>query len=295
MIKGIDVSENNGVINFKKVKDQGYDFVMIRATFGRHKEDRNFRKNILSAYNEGLKVGVYYYSYALSEAQGIEEVDFFLKTINPFKEMITYPVVIDMEDSDKYKEKNGFPSNEILCKIVKNATERISTAGYYSMCYASASWYKDKLNTKEMDNVSKWIAWWDVEEEKIDKTKYQMWQKSSKARIEGIETNVDEDIAFVEFDKLINYLENIRKIQEIKLKTGLEDITIQFISCYKHGQEAINKLYLGLQKPKLKNPTGNIHKVVQKFFGYEDKTIKFFENYVYGEQFFLKLYKAICE
>ena len=295
MIKGIDISENNGQINFKKVKEQGYEFVMIRATFGRHKEDRNFRKNILSAYNQGLKVGIYYYSYALSEIQGIEEVDFLLKTINPFKEMITYPVVIDMEDSDKYKEKNGFPSNEILCKIVKNATERISTAGYYSMCYASASWFKDKLNTKEMDNVSKWIAWWDIGESAVDKRRYRMWQKSSKARIEGIETNVDEDIAFVEFDKLINYLENIRKIQEIKLKTGLEDITIQFISCYKHGQEAINKLYLGLQKPKLKNPSDNIHKVVQKHFGYEDKTIKFFENYVYGEQFFLKLYRAICE
>lgn len=294
MIKGIDISEQNGIIDFEKVKEDDIDFVMIRATFGRFKEDKAFKRNIAGSIKAGLKVGIYYYSYALTEEQGKEEVNFLLKVIEPYREYITYPVCIDMEDSDGYKKKNGMPQNEVLQKICKNACDQISTSGYYPLVYASASWFKEKLNFN-LENVGKWVAWWNVEPEKIDKKSFQMWQKSSTGTVQGIGTKVDINESFVEFDKLIAYLENIKKIQEIKLKTGFEDLTIQFISCYKFGQEAINKMYLGLKKPKLKNPTGDIHKVVQKYFGYEDKTIKYFENYIYSEDFFLKLYKAICE
>ena len=123
-----------------------------------------------------------------------------------------------------------------------------------------------------------------------------LWQYSSEGKVAGIGTKVDLNYSFQEFDKLISYLNNIKKIQEIKLKTGLEDISIQFMSCYKHGQDLINKIYLGLQKIKLRNPKeNNIHKIVQKYFGLEDKTIVYLENYCYAESLFLKLYRAICE
>ena len=295
MIKGIDISELNGIIDFKKVKEDDIDFVMIRASYGRFKEDKAFKRNIEGALKVGLKVGIYYYSYALTEEQGKEEVNFMLKTIAPYKDKITYPVCIDMEDSDKYKEKNGFPANETLANICKYATEQIATSGYYPLVYASASWFNERLCNLPA-TIGKWIAWWNVKEDKIDKTKYMLWQYSSEGKVAGIGTKVDLNYSFQEFDKLISYLNNIKKIQEIKLKTGLEDISIQFMSCYKHGQDLINKIYLGLQKIKLRNPKeNNIHKIVQKYFGLEDKTIVYLENYCYAESLFLKLYRAICE
>lgn len=295
MIKGIDVSEMNGIIDFKKVKEDDIEFVMIRATYGRYKEDKMFKRNIEEATKVGLKVGIYYYSYALSIEQAKEEVSNLLKVINPYKDKIKYPVVIDMEDSDGYKANFGMPSNEVLCDIVRVAGEKISASGYYYMCYANKDWWENKLNVG-MENTPKWLAWWNVEEDKIEKSKYGMWQKTSEGVIKGIGTKVDINFSFVDFEKLIEYLNNIKKIQYIKLRTGLEDLTIQFMSCYKFGQDLINKIYFRLQDlKKVTSKDSNLHKAVQKEYGFEDKTRVFLEYYLYAEELFLKLYRAICE
>ena len=294
MIRGIDISEMNGVIDFKKVKEDEIDFVMIRASFGRNKEDKMFRTNIVEARKNNLKVGVYYYSYALTVEQAKEEVANFLRVISPYKNLIKYPAVIDMEDSDGYKAKNGFPSNEVLSEIVKVACEKISEAGYYPLVYANQDYFKNKLTG--LDNIGKWIAWWNVEKEKIDVGKYVMWQKSSNGIVNGIKTRVDINEAFVEFDKLHDYLENVKKIQFIKLRSGIEDLSIQFMSCYKFGQDLIDKVYTRLSNLTLvKCKDSNLHKVVQKEYGLEDKTRVYLEAYIYSEELFLKLYKAICE
>lgn len=294
MIKGIDISEFNGIIDFKKVKEDNIDFVMIRATFGRFKEDKMFKHNIEEASKVGLNIGIYYYSYALNEEQAKEEVTNLLKVLAPYKDKINYPVCIDMEDSDGYKKENGFPSVEVLSSIVRVACEKISKAGYYAMCYASKDYFDNKLSN--LDNIPKWIAWWNVEEDKIEKEKYSMWQSTSEGIVKGIGTKVDINTSFVEFNKLIAYLDNIKKIQFIKLKTGLEDLSIQFMSCYKYGQDLLNKIYKRIIDIKIiKSKEENIHKVVQKEYGFEDKTRLFLESYVYGEELFLKLYRAICE
>ena len=114
--------------------------------------------------------------------------------------------------------------------------------------------------------------------------------------IEFQSTNVDLDESFVEYNKLILYINNIKKIQEIKLLTGIEDLSIQYMSCYKWGNFLIDKIYRRIKENKKVKDTGkDIHKVVQDEYGLEDKTIVFLENYIYEEHLFLKLYRAICE
>lgn len=291
-LKGVDISEMNGIIDFEKLSKE-VDFVMIRATWGRFKTDRNFVKNVEGSIKNNIPFGIYYYSYALNLEQGIDEIKNLLEVINPYKDKITYPVVIDMEDSDGYKMKNGFPSNEILTTICKRFCEEIKLRGYIPMIYASASWFKDKLN-KDIDMYPKWIAWWDIKEEKIDKEKYKMWQYTSKGKVAGIETNVDLNFSFTPFDKLSEYLKNVEKIGFIKLKTGLEDLTIQFMSCYKFGQDLINKIYERLKKASIEKEDEDIKVIIQREYDLEDKTIEFLSNYVYAEPLFLKLYRAIC-
>ena len=66
MLKGIDVSEHNGIVNWNKVKNAGMDFAIIRLGFGNKHLDGSFYDNYNGAKMAGLKVGVYYYSYAMT-------------------------------------------------------------------------------------------------------------------------------------------------------------------------------------------------------------------------------------
>lgn len=302
-MKGIDISEFNGIIDFDKVVKE-VDYVMIRAGFGARtklnkpaKEDKLLRKNIEGCLKVGLPFGIYYYSYALDEKEAKDEVSFILSTIKDYKDLVSFPVAIDMEDADSYKKNSGFPTNEVLCNICKIACDSIGNAGYYPIIYANLDYFTHYLKEDSVKKYNKWLAWWSNEAiSKVDREKYQMLQYSSIGKVDGIGSNVDMNESFVEYNKLILYLNNIKKIQEIKIMTGLEDLSIQYMSCYKFGNFLIEKIYRRLKEErKTFNKKDDIHRVVQKEYGLEDRTINYLENYIYNEQLFLKLYRAICE
>ena len=64
--RGIDVSKWNGSIDWNNVKSSGIDYVMIRAGYGSSTVDPNFKSYIEGASAAGLKIGVYWFSYATS-------------------------------------------------------------------------------------------------------------------------------------------------------------------------------------------------------------------------------------
>ena len=294
-MKGIDISEFNGIIDFNKVSKE-VDFVMIRATFGK-KEDKMFRRNAKGCVENSIPFGFYFYSYALNEKEAKEEVSYFLTKVGEYKNDVTFPLAIDMEDSDSYKKKNGFPTNAMLCNICQIACDEIAKAGYIPIIYANLDWFTHYLTESSIDRYYKWLAWWSQDSiKKVEKSKYQMLQYSCIGKIEGIGGNVDINESFTEFNKLKKYIDNLKKMQEIKLYTGIEDITIQFISLYKFGEFLLNKIYERVKEPrKIKDKSKDIHKVVKEEYCLEDKTIKYMESYIYAEHLFLKLYRAICE
>lgn len=302
-MKGIDISEHNGIIDFDKLKND-VDYVMVRAGYGARtkkdkcgKVDKMFKKNVEGLIKVGIPFGIYYYSYALNEQEAKDEVSFILSTIKDYKDYISFPVAIDIEDADKYKEQSGFPDNKTLCNICKTACDIIGNAGYYPIIYANLDYFTHYLTEDTIEKYNKWLAWWSKEAlEKVDKKKYQMLQYSSIGKVEGVGTNVDLNESFIEYNKLILYLNNIKKIQEIKLYTGIEDISIQYMSCYKWGNFLIDKIFKRIKEPKRATKVDeDIHKVVQREYDLEDKTITYLENYIYEEHLFLKLYRAICE
>lgn len=302
-MKGIDISEFNGIINFDKLKDN-VDFVMVRAGFGSRtklnkpaKEDKLFKKNVKELIKVGIPFGIYYYSYALTEQEAKDEISFILSLIREFKDYITFPIAIDMEDSDSYKKNSGFPDNKTLCKICETACEIIGTSGYYPIIYANLDWFTHYLKEESIEKYNKWLAWWSKDSiEKVDKKKYQMLQYSAIGKVSGVGNNVDLNESFIEFNKLILYIKNIQKMQEIKLYTGIEDITIQFLSLYKFGNFLLDKIHKRVTKgSKIKKTDEDIKVVVKREYDLEDKTIAWLELYLYSEPLFLKLYRAICE
>ena len=296
-LNGIDISEFNGDIDFKKVKNE-VDFIYIRATYGRFGIDKRFKEYAENCIKYNIPLGFYYYSYATSEADSETEVKHFLDTIEPYKENIVFPLMLDMEDADGYKVKNGNPTSEVLSKICKVACEKIASSGFIPIIYACEDWFLNKLDKEIIKDYLKCVAYWEAQEDKIDKTKYSMWQYTSKGKVQGIKGNVDKDYSFVDFIKLKEYTENVSRINFIKSKTLLSDIVLQYFSCYKHGNELISKLYSGLKdSDKIVYKELNLEgkkKEVKKFFNFEQKTIDYLSNFIYAEDTFTILYNAIC-
>lgn len=297
MLKGIDISEFNGIIDFEKVKNAGINFVMIRATFGRKKEDKLFHKNIKGCIDSGLPFGLYYYSYAIDEETAKEEVEFFLKSVSKYRDYIHYPLVIDLEDSDDYKKDRNALSKENITNIGVIACNKIKEAGFIPMIYANYDYYKNYLDEEKIKDIPKWIAWWN-QNANIDKTKYSIWQYSNTGIVEGIGTKVDLNESFFDYQKYTNYLNNIVKINKIRLLTGVQDITIQYISSFKEGQRLLNKIFTRLHDKKIKKKElseGDLALKVLAEYNFDEFEFSFLNYYIYSTELFQKLYNAICE
>lgn len=156
---------------------------MIRITLGM-KVDAKAIRNIEECIRVGMPFGVYVYSYALSVARAKQEAELVIKTLEPYKDKISFPIVIDMEDADHYKERHGMPSNETLVAICEKECTMFEEAGYYAMIYASKSWFDTKLKSNKLDKFDKWIAWWySGASSKFDHEKHGIWQYTSTGSV----------------------------------------------------------------------------------------------------------------
>ena len=104
--------------------------------------------------------------------------------------------------------------------------------------------------------------------------------------------------SFVDFPKQLKYLQMIVKIQQIKMMTGLADITLQYLNCYKWNDDLMIKLFNRLQEPKIKYSkefNGCEWQVIKNQFYLEDNTIQFMKYYLYADDLRDKLFESIVE
>ena len=193
-VMGIDVSKHQGTgIDWKKVKNDGIQFAIIRAGYGKFasQEDPEFSDNIQNAYKAGIPVGVYWYSYAGSVADAEKEADVCLQVIKPFKALITLPVFFDQEYEPDILALNNRQRTDCCLAFIK----KIVAAGYQSGLYASYDWFKNMVYRAELLDYPAWVAQYASKCQYTDKNLY-MWQYTSTAKISGIVGNVDQDVGY---------------------------------------------------------------------------------------------------
>lgn len=198
MLKGIDISSWNKEINYNRVKNSGINFAIIRSSFGWFTEDNEFRNHVKGCETAGLPYGLYHYSYALNLDQAKIEVEGLIrlaKSCNP-----TYPIMLDMEDADGYKKKNGFPSKETLVQICEYFCDQLEKAGFYAMIYASKSWFDTYLNDARLNRFDKWLAHWGIAQPSMP---CGIWQYTSGGTVEGINGRVDMNYAYKDYPAII--------------------------------------------------------------------------------------------
>jgi len=208
---GIDVSEYQKIIDWKKVKASGIDFAMIRTGYGiniQSQIDSCFYTNIKGAQAAGIKCGVYHYSYAKSVQEATQEANFMLSIIKGYK--LDYPVTFDLED----KSLTGL-SKRILTDVSIAFCNTVKQAGYYPCIYTNPNWLQNYLYIDELKDYDLWLAQWT--DKPTTKYKYDMWQYSDSGVVDGINGKVDMDISYKDYSAIIN-----PAISKVKIDTTLD-------------------------------------------------------------------------
>ena len=194
---GIDVSKWQKEIDWEKVKADGIDFAIIRCGYrgsasGCLVEDPYFEQNIKGATAAGIKVGVYFFTQAISAVEAVEEASMVVSLIRDYE--LDYPVFIDTESAggngraDALDKETRTEVCEAFCATVRNA-------GYQSGVYASRNWYNKMVDVDHLERFVIWLA--EYRKVPLYEGYYHMWQYTSKGKVDGIEGNVDLNISYL--------------------------------------------------------------------------------------------------
>ena len=189
--KGIDVSKWNGDIDWKSVKDAGADYVIIRAGFGSSTVDEKFYQNIKGARDAGLKIGIYWFSYATSVEKAKAEAQKCIEVISEFKENITYPVFFDYEYASRdYAEKQGVTvTKELATEMANTFINTIKSAGYPTGLYTNKDFGNKYFSEDIINSNNLWVA--QYANKNTYGRAYDMWQYTEKGKIAGVSGDVD--------------------------------------------------------------------------------------------------------
>lgn len=184
--RGIDVSSNNGTIDWNAVKADGVDFAIIRCGYGMNQADQDdsqWLANVTGCEAAGIPYGVYIYSYANSVSRAVSEADHVLRLISGRN--LSYPVYFDMEDRSIFNTTTEKQRGQ----IAKAFCQRIEAAGYEAAIYASNYSFTNELPEKTFDKWGRWVAHYST---KCGyKGTYQMWQATNQGRVAGVQGPVD--------------------------------------------------------------------------------------------------------
>ncbi len=197
---GIDVSRFQGKINWEKVKAAGIDFAIIRAglrgtTEGKLLTDDFFEDNIEGATENGIDVGVYFYSQAVNKEEAEEEVQLILDLIEPYK--VTYPVVIDVESAESDSARTADLTTDDYELVVKTFCDMVSKAGYKPMIYGNVKSYTLLMDAIDIDDYDIWIAYYGTP--LYYPYHFNIWQYTSSGRVDGIDGDVDLNICITDY------------------------------------------------------------------------------------------------
>lgn len=198
---GIDVSKYQSGLDWNKIKKSGVSFVIIRIGYrgygaaGNLVKDPMFEEHFTNARNAGLKVGVYFFTQAVNEAEAQEEAEGCNWALNG--RMLDYPIFYDTEASTApggTGRADGLGvEDRTKCAIA--FCERVKELGYKPGVYASTTWYRKRVNYNTLrSRYTIWNAHYGVSSSPIG---CDLWQGTEKARINGYSGELDANISYI--------------------------------------------------------------------------------------------------
>lgn len=199
---GADISKYQDYVDFVKLKKAGVDFVMLRVGArgygsGQLVTDEYFADNIKRASDAGLKIGVYFFSQAISEDEAVEEANLVLENIKDYQ--VTYPIAFDMEYVENDTARVEALSKAEKTTVTKAFLDTVKNAGYIPMIYGNKEWLLKRIDLSKLTAYDIWLS----QQTDVPDYPYQftMWQYSNTGNIEGIAGFANLDISFIDYSE----------------------------------------------------------------------------------------------
>mgnify|MGYP001293122435 CR=1 FL=1 len=213
----IDVSRYQGEIDWAQVAAAGYKGVMLKTVSTNRKLskradglyiDPTFETNYRNARAAGLDVGVYYYTYATSEAMADAELALLRQAV--YGKELTLPVAVDVEDN-----RLGNLDKQSLTDLTAYALHEVEQLGFYAQLYTYTSFAKAHLfvGGAALHPYDVWLADYTGKTPNVT-FNYNAHQHTSKGTVPGISGNVDLNVT------TLNYPSIIRKKGLTRLREG---------------------------------------------------------------------------
>ena len=209
---GIDVSQWNGAIDWKAVKNAGIDFAIIRCGYGSSGTDPYFIENVRGCQENDIPFGIYLYCYAWDYESGLREAKHtldLLKKAGLDPADIELPVFFDLENEASGGKNAGKPcgidqaGKEVLVEkdgFAEMATafcDTLGSAGYTPGIYANLNWFTNYLTDDCFDSWPRWVAQYSGDGDCDYKGDYLYWQCMATGKVDGISGNVDINFSYI--------------------------------------------------------------------------------------------------
>ncbi len=210
-MKGIDISVYQLNVDWQRIKSEGVEFAMVKASQGGKVasnnidpfEDRGFVKNVNGASEVGIKCGAYHYLTGTTREEVLREADFFIRTLDKVRDKIVFPCAVDMEESRYTRQSRDY--NARLLKIFCTA---VSEAGYIPMIYTNRAFSTHFINMTMLKGIDVWFALYRKSGQNgdfpTDVDDITIWQWGTD-RLDGIVGDVDMDICKKSYEEELTF------------------------------------------------------------------------------------------
>ncbi|MCM1266337.1 MAG: glycoside hydrolase family 25 protein [Bacteroidales bacterium] len=201
---GADISKHTGKIHFPSLKAAGLDYVMIRLgsrgySSGQIALDENFKENIDGALEAGLDVGIYFYSQAITQDEAVQEANFVVQNLEPYRGKVKYPVAFNMGFVSNDQSRIEGLGREDKTTVTLSFLEAVRAAGYVPMVYGDKEWLLKEVDLAKLTDYDIWLS---QEEEIPDYPyRYAMWQYNTDGVLNGIDGGADLNICFIGYSE----------------------------------------------------------------------------------------------
>lgn len=201
---GVDISKHTGSVSFPRIKAAGIDYVMIRLgsrgySTGQITLDENFKENIEGAIEAQLDIGVYFYSQAITQDEAIQEANFVVQNLEPYRGKVKYPVAFNMGFVSNDTSRIEGLGREDKTNITISFLEAVKAAGYVPMVYGDKEWFLKEVDLSKLQDYDVWLS----QEEDIPDYpyRYAMWQYDTDGILNGIDGGADLNICFIGYSE----------------------------------------------------------------------------------------------
>ncbi len=194
---GVDVSTHQKDVDWQAVAADGIEFAILRLGHRGYSEgglflDQTFEQNLRGALDAGLEVGVYFFSQAVTPEEAEEEADYVLEALDG--QALGFPVAFDWEPISGDEARTDGVDGETMTRCAAAFCKRIEDGGYRPAVYFNQTQGYLRYDLRELTDYALWLAEYDAVPDFY--YHFDLWQYSHTGRVDGIQGNVDLDLAF---------------------------------------------------------------------------------------------------